>query len=63
MKLTFYYLNNKAGIWLAESGDNLYNAAGNAAYWLEYVAYNLFNFSNVNTFPYFDFSIKAATSK
>jgi hypothetical protein len=29
-----YYLNNKAGIWLAESGDDLYNAA----YWQVYVA-------------------------
>jgi len=33
-----YYLNNKAGIWLAERWDDLYNAAGNAAYWQVYVA-------------------------
>jgi hypothetical protein len=48
---------------VAESGDNLYNAAGIVACWLVYVVYDLFNFSNVYTFPYLDFSIKAATSK
>jgi hypothetical protein len=34
--------------------------ASNAAYWQVYVAFFLFNFSNVYIFPYFHLSVKTA---